>query len=182
MEAPMRQTRSILFRQRGSALIISLVFLLVLTLIGTSALRNSIMQEQMSGNSRDWNVAFQAAEAALREAETYLLETPVLPDFDNADGLYQLGAANRPDWAAIDPSDGAGYFTYGEDLYGTAARPKYFIERLTTVTPTGLETETGTPLGEVSYFRVTAVGYGGAVDGDENPVASIVLSTVYRSR
>lgn len=54
----------------GAALAISLVFLLVLGLLGLAATRMSIMQERMAGNVRESNQAFQAAESTLREIET----------------------------------------------------------------------------------------------------------------
>lgn len=55
--------------QTGAALFISLMFLIILTLIGISAANVSIMQERMAGNVRETNVAFQEAEATLREIE-----------------------------------------------------------------------------------------------------------------
>lgn len=67
--------------QRGSALIIALVFLLIMTLIGTTAMQGTSQQENMAGNMRDRNLAFQAAEAALRAGERDALATanPLLP-------------------------------------------------------------------------------------------------------
>jgi len=59
-------------RQSGSALVIALVFLLLMTLIGVTAMQTTTLQERMAGNERDRNLAFQAAEAALREAEEWV--------------------------------------------------------------------------------------------------------------
>jgi type IV pilus assembly protein PilX len=168
--------------QSGAALIISLIFLLLMTLLGTSSMRTSTMQERMSGNIRDYNLGFQGAEAALRGAEQYLRDTAVLPEFDDTGGHYVVNSVNRPVWAGPVTSDGAGYIAYPDDIYGTAARPRYFIERLITARPAGTETETGVPVDEIFYFRITAVGYGGAVDGGGNPLTAVVLSSVYRSR
>lgn len=56
-------------RQQGAALVIGLIILVVLTLIGVQAMRTNIVQERMAGNMRERNVAFQAAEAALRVGE-----------------------------------------------------------------------------------------------------------------
>ena len=67
-----RYARGLAPRQRGSALIIALVFLLVMTLIGVTAMQGTSQQESMAGNMRDRNLAFQAAEAALRAGETWL--------------------------------------------------------------------------------------------------------------
>src|SRR6056297_2755149 len=61
-------------RQRGAALFISLMFLIILTLLGISAANVGIMQERMAGNVRETNEAFQSAEATLREIEARLVE------------------------------------------------------------------------------------------------------------
>jgi type IV pilus assembly protein PilX len=55
--------------QRGMSLFPAMVFLLVLTMLGVAALGSSAMQERMAGNAKDMNIAFQAAEAGLRDAE-----------------------------------------------------------------------------------------------------------------
>lgn len=55
--------------QRGAALIVGLIFLVILTLLGVTAMQSSTLEERMAGNARDRNLAFQAAEAALRDAE-----------------------------------------------------------------------------------------------------------------
>ena len=54
---------------RGSTLIISLLFLMVTTLIATGVWRLAMQQESMTGSERDYQIAFEAAEAALRDAE-----------------------------------------------------------------------------------------------------------------
>lgn len=53
-------------RQTGSALIVSLVFLLLLTLIGVSSITSSANQERMAANLKLKNDSLQAAEAGLR--------------------------------------------------------------------------------------------------------------------
>ena len=55
--------------QRGIALVVVLLLLLSVTLIGLAAMRGTLMQERMAGNVAARGVAFQATEAALREAE-----------------------------------------------------------------------------------------------------------------
>lgn len=169
-------------RQSGAALIISLIFLLLMTLISTSTMRSATMQERMAGNTRDYNLGFQSAEAALREAEEYLRTTAVLPDFDDTGGHYVTNSPNRPDWTSYPAINGNGYIDYSTNVSGTAQRPRYFIERLTTVRPAGSETETGVAVDEIFYFRITAAGFGGAVDNGGNPLTSVVLSSVFRSR
>jgi type IV pilus assembly protein PilX len=56
-------------RQRGVALVVALLLLLVATMIGLAASRSSVLQERMSGNTYDRSLAFQRSESALRAAE-----------------------------------------------------------------------------------------------------------------
>ena len=56
--------------QRGMALLVSLVFLLLLTLIGLSSMQSATLQEKMAGSVALRNQSFQSAEAALRVGES----------------------------------------------------------------------------------------------------------------
>jgi type IV pilus assembly protein PilX len=56
--------------QRGVALVVALILLVVATLIGLAASRGTALQERMSSNTYDRSLAFQRSEAALRFAET----------------------------------------------------------------------------------------------------------------
>jgi type IV pilus assembly protein PilX len=72
--------------ERGIALIIGLVILAVLSLIGVAAFSVSTQEERMAGNSRDRIRAFEAAEAALRECESFVQGGTA--KFDGSDGTY----------------------------------------------------------------------------------------------
>lgn len=66
--------------QRGVALVVVLLLLLLVTLLGLAAMRGTWLQERMSGNLRARSMAFQSAEAILREAEAYVAnQRPVMP-------------------------------------------------------------------------------------------------------
>lgn len=52
-------------RQRGIVLVVGLVFLLVLTILGVTALRTTTLEERMAGNLMSKTMAFQDAEAAI---------------------------------------------------------------------------------------------------------------------
>lgn len=77
--------------QSGVVLIISLIMLLLLTLIGTTGMQSTSLEEKMAGNIRDKNLAFQAAESALKAAESSLISPAVLPTFTDAGtgGFYK---------------------------------------------------------------------------------------------
>jgi len=55
--------------QQGAVLAVSLIFLILVTLLGLSGIRTVILEEKMAANSHDRNIALQSAEAALREGE-----------------------------------------------------------------------------------------------------------------
>lgn len=65
--------------QRGVTLVIVLLLLLVVTILGLTAMRGTVMQERMSGNSASRAIAFQLAEGVLREVEADLAESPTRP-------------------------------------------------------------------------------------------------------
>lgn len=178
----MRRNCRIPKRESGAALILALIFLLVMTVLGTSSMRTSTMQERMAGNMRDGNLSFQSAEAGLRAAESFLLNAATLPDFNNTGGYYSVNSPDRPVWTGDVTGDGNGYLVYGGNMEGVAEQPKYYIERLSSIRPAGADTETGAPVEEVFFFRITAVGYGAAVDDNGDPLSAAVLSSVYRSR
>lgn len=56
--------------QRGMALLVSLVFLLLLTVIGISSMQNATLQEKMAASVTLRNKSFQLAEATLRIGES----------------------------------------------------------------------------------------------------------------
>lgn len=76
-------------QQRGAALIVGLIMLLLLTLIGVAGMRDTLLQEKMAGNMRDRELALQAAESALRAAEVKL-GALTEPAFTNTNGMYDL--------------------------------------------------------------------------------------------
>ncbi len=62
-------------REQGSVLVISLLILLVMSLLSITSVNNSVLEEKMAANSRSSQLAFQAAEAALREGENYVSQS-----------------------------------------------------------------------------------------------------------
>ncbi|HET7844630.1 MAG TPA: PilX N-terminal domain-containing pilus assembly protein [Xanthomonadales bacterium] len=64
-----RHLRAPAARQRGAALVVGLMFLILLTLLATVAMRQSITQERMAGGLRNSTLARNGAETAVRLAE-----------------------------------------------------------------------------------------------------------------
>ena len=59
----------------GIALPLVLIFFVVMTLIGVTAIRNATSGEKLAANARNQQMAFQAAEQALRHCEVDLQES-----------------------------------------------------------------------------------------------------------
>lgn len=160
------------WRQNGSALLVSLIMLLLLTLVAVAGMQGTILQERMTGNLRDRDLAFQAAEAALREGEAYARDNPGVV-YGNTNGLYQVNAANRPDWSTRNIVAGNGARTYGDNFARVASQPTYYIEEISTLQPPGSETEAGGAVPLTRYFKITARGIGGSTS------TSVVLTSVF---
>lgn len=79
---------SALRRQRGVTLVVALMLLIAVTLLGLASMRGTGMQERMSANLYDRAIAFQAAESALREAETLLNSGTAGPFDGTVTGLF----------------------------------------------------------------------------------------------
>jgi type IV pilus assembly protein PilX len=157
--------------QRGAALIVALVFLIVLTLLGVSSMRTSTLQERMAGNLRDSNLAFQAAEAGLREAEQFL-QAATLPVFDGTGGLLlrQDDAGQPSYWKTFDWATNSIDATA---VAGVAAVPQFVIEELPPVPAEGDSLRFGA-LPDIGFYRVTSRAVGGTTD------AVSVLQITYR--
>lgn len=61
--------------QRGTVLIVSLVFLLLLSMLGLSSLQNATLQEKMAGSLNLRQAAFHSAESVLRAGEAQVKAT-----------------------------------------------------------------------------------------------------------
>lgn len=91
-------TRTPATRERGAALIISLVFLTALTLLGIAAMQGTTLQEKMAGNTAQQNRAFQRAEAALNDGlNDILTDTPNISAFDTSLPRYDAYSNPSPD-------------------------------------------------------------------------------------
>jgi len=147
MNVKLNPTMNIPTRQQGAVLAVSLVLLILITLLGLSGIRTVNLEEKMATNSVDRNLAFQAAEAALRNGEEYAeanKPTPVYTDTNLNTCPAGLTAINNcvtgvcppPDNNCASRWDPASGFTAWTTYTGTSlgalagTAPQYFIEYL----------------------------------------------------
>lgn len=152
-------------RQHGVALIISLLFLLVIVLLGVASIRTTTLEERMAGNAGDYNIAFQAAESALRDAEEFIETQPDLQLFDNTGGLLSIDQ-NEPTqvfsavhWTAANSK------AYSDTIEYVATTPRYRIKiRLANEPESNTLNINGygqsSPGPTSAIFRITARGTG----------------------
>ena len=172
----MQYSTTKLIQQRGGALITALSILLVLTVLGVSAMSTTALQERMAGNARDAEVAFEAAEFGLRAAEAYintLNSASIATNFTAAGGAGgQFLASSTAEWTTSGNWSTAGkHFILPAGTYSmsVATQPQYIIQEITTTidapAASSLEstdyTNTAPPItGSIRVFQITARGYG----------------------
>jgi type IV pilus assembly protein PilX len=123
--------------QRGVTLVVVLLLLLVVTILGLTAMRGTVMQERLSGNSASRAEAFQWAEGALREVEADLAEDSDRPDMPGAgcsSGYCAMVTGGDPStWEATGFwTTAGGYATADIQANAVAERPgtlvRYVVE------------------------------------------------------
>jgi len=129
--------------QSGVALIIGLIVLLLLTIIMISALKVTALEERMASNSQNHNVAFQAAESALREAEAYIRSTaPAFVPLKLSGSPFRtttepycvegLCSTTDPLQSEVFPDVSGAKITATTGIAGIVAEPEYIIELIRT--------------------------------------------------
>ena len=93
----MNNTTFCMYREQGSTLIVALIMLLLISLIAVSSMQDTILQERMVSNTEDRALAFEAAEAALREGETVIDKGNVTARGFCDNPILENGAIDDPD-------------------------------------------------------------------------------------
>ena len=119
--------------QQGIALVTSLILLVVLTLLGLTAIKNITQEERMAGHSYSRSLNFQAAEFALRTVEELVETYKPMPTAGCAVASDLLSCAppassDTPRWEDSSFTDWKNLSAIGS---GTLAiTPQYFVEYL----------------------------------------------------
>ncbi len=166
-------------REQGAVLVISLLTLLVMTIVGVASMQSVSLEEKMAGNMRDNDMAFQAAEAALRGAEDWLDDIVTIGSFGSSTGLYSLDthldvSADSATWSSS--------IEYGTSISGLASQPRYIIQYSGIIPgPGGQKNQGGYGKtlkygSDVSGFEVTAKGVG------QSESSVVILRSLYGRR
>ncbi|WP_458072459.1 pilus assembly PilX family protein [Rhodanobacter sp. BL-MT-08] len=176
--------------QRGVALVVALILLIVITLVGLAAVRGTIMQQKMTSNFYDREIAFQASEAALRQAEAFVQATTP-PGIGSKIRDCSSAATNV---CLADPftDTSAAVAGFVQQVPGTsfnpgtnaAGQPQYIVEYLgifTIPAPkvkqlSGANGYGANPQSSAYFYRITALS-GPATVQDR---ASVTLQSIYK--
>lgn len=119
--------------QRGAALLVTLVLVALVTLLAISASQATRLQQQLATNEATRQIAFQAAEAALRSAEHVITSASDLALFCNAGGeRYNITTLAQLEddaaWRSAETSGAEASFTlYDSDSGAFIPKPRYLI-------------------------------------------------------
>ena len=168
-------------KQQGIALIIGLILLVVMTLIAVASTNTSLMEEKMTGNFRDIEIAYNAADTGLRDAEGWLGNQASNPG-DNATGstmIWSLDSGNLDStatdsvnwwqerntstWWAANAQNHTDYSGIAGSMSEVKTKPYSIIEFKYRYEETS--GELGDMVGDpVYYYRVTSRATGGSND------------------
>ena len=184
-------------RQRGLSLVTTLVLMLATLGLGVAVMSVNAMGERMIANTKDRDLALQAAEAALRDGEQDVANniSPATAFTDTcAGGLCtppsqrdSLGPlASLPvddarlgfDWSVDAKVRSYGQFTGAAQFPSVAQQPRYVIEKFSFLgTPAGESVVLGAePVAPGVGYRITARAVGA------RPETVVVLQSIYATR
>lgn len=144
--------------QRGMALLVTLVFLLLLTLIGISSMQNATLQEKMATSVTLRNQSFQNAEAALRIGESAVQVSTYTLAVCSGNQCLPPAESATITAAGLNSTSGVTWIAAGSGFYG--------VQNIgTTLNAVNVPSNTSATL-----YRVTAVAIVG------NNVRSVVES------
>lgn len=190
----MRNRKKILQRraaQRGAALVISMLILIVLTIIGVSAMQSTTIEERMARNMRDKAVAFQAGELALTAGENWIdtqLTRPIpvgtcaAPPCDVWD-VDDINPGVAP-WWQNKLHDQAFWQAQARSFTGPVSgvenAPRFVVEEQVFARD-NLTIGTG-PITGKTYYRVTSRGATGAPTAGATDRAQVVIQSTFVKR
>ena len=155
------QRKSSFKQQSGAVLLMGLVLILILSVLVISSAKTTVLQQKMSANLRDKELAFQAAESGLANGEVYLHEKSaedLATGFTGSAGLYvydndrELKAAK--DWNTLET-------IAVTEHHQIAKGAEYIIEELPEIESMGDSMVVPRPVTS-EYYRVTAKSTGGS--------------------
>jgi type IV pilus assembly protein PilX len=185
----LRPPRARCSTQRGATLLVSLILLLALTVVGVASMRESMTQLKVVTAAQDDDIAFQAAEFALRAGEQYIVDKTrkegvrIEPaDVDGTLVVHTQGDLSLNWWQLSsnaswkDSMEASSYKT----LSGAQVKPGFMIELLGKDSSGGGSVGLGNDdVNIVMNYRITARGFGPNPDSGYYVVLQTTIGIPY---
>ena len=142
-------------------------------------MQTTSLEVRMTRNEHDTLLAFQAAESALRDAETQLLGITSTAPFDGSGALYEIADLGTDENYLDGGTWSGGNSVVAAAVEGTAAPARYIIEYIGPVVRDENAHQQEDPyagsatVDRVEMFRITARGVGGTQN------AQVFLQTTF---
>lgn len=157
--------------QKGMVLVVGLIFLMILTLIGVSAMNSTALSEKLTQNLRDTTAAFAAAEASMTDGEAWLKAQTSAPTAVTTctSSPCNVWAANSLGTVYQQSSSWwqSNARNFSSTLYGVATQPQYIIE-LSSFVPYELSPGSLGKGQGYYFYRVNARGTGATANSQVN--------------
>lgn len=163
-------------RQNGSALIVTVMLLLLLGVIGLSALDTVMRDQQVAGFQNRSTAAFYAAEAGVAEAKSLVRGAMFVTG--NPTGMATYASPATIGDTALYP-DGMPTYYGDPDVAAPIERLPQSL-RQPGVGGSNMAMGTGEALDTLALFRLRVVGR--TADGATSKVEAVVHSPMFRSR
>jgi hypothetical protein len=152
----MKTSLSLPKAQHGVALLIAMILLIVLTLLGLSALKTTIIETKLATNSQERAYAFQMAETALSEKESLFTNSPFMARLILKDSLQISTAEADVDFVepAVIVRDAARGINAMVQVGATLMEFRGTFE----VPPGAAGANWGVGVADGSYFEVMTIG------------------------
>ncbi|HVY81427.1 MAG TPA: PilX N-terminal domain-containing pilus assembly protein [Steroidobacteraceae bacterium] len=142
--------------ERGASLIVALIFLVIMAMLGVTVASVTGLEQRMASNTRDRDLALQAAEAALHDAQERLKgaalrgdAVPFVKTRENSASFWDACFANRT--APCDKTHEPEHKLVNFGPGAVAAQPLFVVEKKD-------------PIGTTEIYLVTARAVGGTAD------------------
>jgi len=181
--------------QHGAALIIAMILLVIMSLLAVSSLRDTAIQERMSSNTYDRDLAFQSAEAGLRMgervAENWVKNGATTAwsscQSPNPDGLYlntDPTLCTQPLWEGPAPGSNGSYWHNAKNdddtegirfnEGGLSLAPFYIVELISENAPCQISNQGASPASQTCRrFRITSSSQ------STNGRSQVILQSIY---
>lgn len=186
--SPLRN-QSVVFGQRGMALITGLLLLLVLTILAVSMFSGFGSEEQIAGNTREKQRAVNSAVSAQQYAEWWLINGTVPPDSTCAaivsSDTGQVCSNPLANFSTLPWTIGVTYTPFAQTQTitgstGQASQGSYYAAPVYYITDMGNATDSAGDSG--TLYQIDSYGYGGTSNAVAEVESTYLVSSQYGQR